>query len=68
MGKVINLNRFRKEKARRDRTKQADANRVRSGLTQEERALEVRRQQLRERKIDGHKLEGDPGTLEPDDG
>ena len=61
MGKVINLNRFRKEKARQDRAKQADTHRVQHGLSKEERALESRRKELRDRHVDGHKLELEKG-------
>jgi hypothetical protein len=73
MGKVINLNRFRKEKARRDRAKQVDTNRAQHGLSKEERALESRRKELRDRHVDGHKLEleeakdHDKTARDPDD-
>jgi hypothetical protein len=59
MGKVINLNRFRKEKARRERAKQVETNRAQHGLSKEERALESRRKELRDRHVDGHKLDLD---------
>ena len=37
MAKVVNLNRYRKERARDDRRNQAEANRAQHGRTKEER-------------------------------
>ncbi len=36
MAKVVNLNRYRKERARDDRRKKAEANRIEHGRTKEE--------------------------------
>jgi hypothetical protein len=57
MGKVINLNRYRKKKAREDRATRSETNRAQHGLTKEERALEARRKEQRDRHVDGHKLD-----------
>ena len=64
MGDVINLNRFRKQKAKKERAKQAEQNRLKHGRTKTERDLEARRKQLEVRHIDGHKLDRAP---EPDE-
>jgi hypothetical protein len=58
MAKVINLNAYRKKKARAERAKTAEANRAQHGLTKQERALLERRKELNERHVDGHKLDG----------
>jgi hypothetical protein len=57
MGTVINLNRYRKQKARKERAKQADTNRRAHGRTKQERNVEVMRKDMDRRHIDGHKLE-----------
>ena len=57
MAKVINLNAYRKKKARAERAQKAEANRIQHGLTREERALRERRKELSDRHVDGHKLD-----------
>lgn len=57
MGTVINLNRYRKQKARKERAKQAETNRRVHGRTKQERNVEVMRKELDRRHVDGHKLE-----------
>jgi hypothetical protein len=57
MGKVVNLNRFRKQKAKAERKKQAEVNRRLHGRTKAERAHdELQRRQLT-RSLEGAKLE-----------
>ena len=47
MGNVINLNKYRKQKAKADRDKQADVNRRLHGRTKTERSREeLQKQQL----------------------
>jgi hypothetical protein len=65
MGTVINLNRYRKQKARKDRAKQAETNRRVHGRTKQEQNVEVLRKDLDRKRIDGHKLDATQGE-EPD--
>jgi hypothetical protein len=58
MGKVINLNAYRKKKARAERAKHAEANRAQHGQSKQERELKARRKELTDRHVDGHKLDG----------
>jgi hypothetical protein len=57
MGDVINLNRFKKQKARDDRARGADANRVKFGRTKAEKKLKEAEKNLAEKTLDGHKVE-----------
>ena len=57
MGDVVNLNKYRKKKAREEREKLAAQNRTKHGLSQAERSLRERRQKLDDKRLDGHKLE-----------
>jgi Domain of unknown function (DUF4169) len=64
MGKVVNLNRFRKQKAKAEASKRADTNRRLHGRTRAERSSDDRQKQLQEAKLDGAHLEivpTDPG-------
>lgn len=54
MAGVVNLNRFRKEKARADRRAEADANAAKHGRTKAEKALEKARAEKAARDLDGH--------------
>lgn len=56
MAKVINLNKFRKQKAKQDREKQADINRRLHGRTKAERLQELKQKQKLETQVDGAKL------------
>ncbi len=56
MAEIINLNRFRKARARAEREAQADANRLLHGRTKAER-------RLTDRRLDGARL--DPGPDPP---
>jgi hypothetical protein len=60
MGTVINLNRYRKQKARKERAQQAESNRRVHGRTKQERNVEVLRKDLDRRLVDSHKLETKP--------
>jgi hypothetical protein len=57
VGKVINLNRYRKQKAKVDRKKQADVNRRLHGRTTAERAREELQKKQLTRAVEGAKLE-----------
>jgi hypothetical protein len=60
MTKVVNLNKFRKQKAKQAREKQADTNRRLHGRTKAERALSLKQKQALESKVDGAKLSKPP--------
>ena len=55
MSKVVNLNRFRKDKARQDKRAEADANAVKFGRTKAEKSLTDARNDKAARDLDGHK-------------
>ena len=56
MSNVVNLNRYRKKKARQQRTQQAEANRRLHSRTKAERESQRKQQELDRRKLDGHRL------------
>ncbi|MCX5481426.1 DUF4169 family protein [Kaistia geumhonensis] len=58
----INLNRFRKQKARAEKEAQAAENRVRFGRTKAEKEAEAEEAARKARLLDGHRRDGD----EPD--
>lgn len=53
MGDVINLNRFRKKKAREEKERRAETNRRLHGRTKAERAKEEAEKQRLDKKLDG---------------
>ncbi|MDT8854132.1 DUF4169 family protein [Paracoccaceae bacterium Fryx2] len=57
MAGVVNLNNARKDKARKDRRAQADANAAKFGRNRAERALEDARAEKARRDLDGHRTE-----------
>lgn len=57
MAEPVNLNRYRKAKARADRKAQADENAVKFGRTKAEKDLDSARAERAESTIDGHKLD-----------
>ena len=57
MGKVINLNKARKRKAREDAAAQAAQNRVRFGRTKEQKQRDAAEAEQAQRKLDGLKRE-----------
>ena len=65
MAEPVNLNRFRKEKARATRRAEADANAVKFGRTKAERDLEKARAAKSARDLAAHRREPDGGS-EPD--
>ena len=56
MGEVINLNRFRKAKAKAEQGKLAEENRVRHGRTKSEKQKADGEQDRSDRDLDGKKL------------
>lgn len=59
MAGVVNLNRFRKEKARAEKRAEADANAAKHGRTRAEKALEKARAEKAARDLDGHERDRD---------
>ncbi len=59
MAGVVNLNRFRKEKARAERRAEADANAAKHGRTKAEKALDQARAEKAARDLDGHERDRD---------
>lgn len=60
MAKVINLNKFRKQKAKQEREKQADTNRRLHGRTKAERLRDAQQKKKLETQVDGARLESPP--------
>jgi hypothetical protein len=67
MGKVVNLNRFRKQKAKVEKAKQAETNKRLHGRTKAERLLELKQKQLLDGKVDGARLSKPPPVAADDD-
>ena len=59
MAGVVNLNRFRKEKARAEKRAEADANAAKHGRTKAEKALDKARAAKAARDLDGHERDRD---------
>jgi hypothetical protein len=57
MAKVVNLNRFRKQKAKAERAKRADVHRRLHGRTKAERAREELQKRQLTKAVEGAKLE-----------
>jgi len=57
MGKLVNLNKFRKRKARVEKERQAETNRRLHGRTKAERAQELLQKRKLETQVDGARLE-----------
>ncbi|MDK3074185.1 DUF4169 family protein [Sedimentitalea sp. JM2-8] len=55
MAQPVNLNRFRKDKARTDKKARADENAVKFGRSKAERDLDRARADKARRDLDGHK-------------
>ncbi len=66
MADVINLNRFRKKKARAERARQADTNRRKHGRTPTEKEAERKQRAQFERTVDGAKLDKTSETERPE--
>lgn len=57
MSKPVNLNRFRKDKARAEKKDRADQNAIAFGRTKDEKLLDRARADKARRDLDGHKAE-----------
>ena len=57
MSNVVNLNKFRKSKARAEQRKSADENAVKFGRSKELRQIEAARRDKDKRDLDGHERE-----------
>jgi len=55
MAGPVNLNRFRKQKARAERQARAEENAVKYGRTKAQKDLEAAQEQAQARRLDGHK-------------
>jgi len=64
---VVNLNKFRKRKAKAEETKRAETNVRLHGRTQGERTLEAKQRELLERRVDGARLSEPTDDGEPSD-
>ena len=60
MAEIVNLNRARKAKAKAEKAKQADANRVLHGTPKSLRKLTDAREEQAEHRLSGHELEKGP--------
>jgi hypothetical protein len=68
MAKVVNLNKFRKQKAKIEKEKRAETNRRLHGRTKAERLLEHKQQELARRKLDSARLGSESKANENDSG
>lgn len=59
MAEIVNLNRWRKAKARDDKDQQAEANRVAFGRTKAEKQAERQQAERQRTALDGKKLDED---------
>ncbi len=62
MGDVVNLNKYRKQVAKKAKEKAAEQRRLKSGLSTSERKLLEKKRELEKKRIDGHKLDPDSTT------
>ena len=61
MAEIVNLNRVRKGRAKTDREKTAEANRIKHGTPKALRNLAEARKDKADQALSGHKLEKDDG-------
>jgi hypothetical protein len=62
MGDVVNLNKYRKKKARELKEKASQQRKLKHGLSAAERSLLEKKRELENKRIDGHKLDPDNST------
>ena len=67
MGDIVNLNKFKKQKAKAERVKQAETNRRLHGRTKAERARDALQKKQLETSVDGARLESTPSSEDPSD-
>lgn len=68
MSNVVNLNKFKKRKAKAERVKQAETNRRLHGRTKAERARDALQKKKLETSVDGARLEPAKDPDAPSDG
>jgi len=68
MSNVVNLNKFKKQKAKLDRVKQAETNRRLHGRSKAERARDALQKKQLETSVAGARLDSAPDAEEPSDG
>jgi hypothetical protein len=61
MSKIVDLNRFRKDKARAEKTEKAAENRTAHGRTKAEKNAEKVRADKTKKMLDQHRRDGDDG-------
>lgn len=59
MGEVVNLNKFRKQKAKDEKAAQAESNRVKHGTKKADKTLSKARKDKADKDLDGKKREDD---------
>lgn len=57
MGDVVNLNKYRKQKARKEKELRAEQNRAKHATQPAERALREKRKAIEDKRLEGHKLD-----------
>jgi hypothetical protein len=67
MSNVVNLNKFKKQKAKAARVKQAETNRRLHGRTKAERARDALHKKQLETSVDGARLESEADVHDPSD-
>ena len=67
MSNVVNLNKFRKQKQKAERVKQAETNRRLHGRTKAERAREALQKKQLETRVDKARLESAPKDADSDE-
>jgi len=67
MAKVVNLNKFKKQRAKLEREQRAETNKRLHGRTKAERLLELKQKQLLDAKVDGARLASPPEPADPTD-
>jgi hypothetical protein len=66
-GHVVNLNKFKKQKAKAARIKQAETNRRLHGRTKSERASDALQKKQLETRVNGARLQSAPDSADPHD-
>ncbi len=67
MSNVVNLNKFKKQKAKAERVKQAETNRRLHGRSKAERARDALEKKRLETSVDGARLGSPPDAGDPSD-
>jgi hypothetical protein len=63
---ILNLRRARKAKARSEKERQAEENRVRHGQSKSTRQLRQGREEIESRRLEGHRRESQAPVVDPD--